>query len=279
MQRTTPTMRHPREVTPAPVTDWRGTLPVPHSPLARRTLLQETVLVLLLSLGASAIWSLLSIIRKALDPTPLNQQTTAMNTSQAQDAWLDLAYQLVDIGLALVPVLLVLHLLARELARPTRFLGFDRSRPVPDLALGAGLFAVIGIPGLALYLVARSLGINTQISAAGLGEHWWTVPVLVLAACQNAVLEEVVMIGYLFTRWSQAGWNLVAAIVGSALIRGSYHLYQGFGGFVGNVVMGLFLGVIYARTRRVMPLVVAHALLDIVAFVGYALLHDHVSWL
>ena len=68
-------------------------------------------------------------------------------------------------------------------------------------------------------------------------------------------------------------------IVVSALIRGSYHLYQGLGGFVGNVVMGLIFGWLYTRTRRVLPLVVAHTILDVVSFVGYELLAGRVSWL
>ena len=63
------------------------------------------------------------------------------------------------------------------------------------------------------------------------------------------------------------------------MIRGTYHLYQGFGGFVGNLVMGLLFGWLYTRTRRVMPLVVAHTILDVVAFVGYSLLKPHVGWL
>lgn len=87
------------------------------------------------------------------------------------------------------------------------------------------------------------------------------------------------MVGYLFTRWLRAGWSLPAVLVTSALIRGSYHLYQGFGGFLGNAVMGLVFGWLYARTRRVGPLVVAHTILDVVAFVGYALLKNHLGWL
>ena len=75
------------------------------------------------------------------------------------------------------------------------------------------------------------------------------------------------------------GWGVASAIGVSALIRGSYHLYQGFGGFVGNAVMGIVFGLVYARTRRLLPLVVAHTLLDVVAFVGYTLLRDHWSWL
>ena len=68
-------------------------------------------------------------------------------------------------------------------------------------------------------------------------------------------------------------------ILVSAVIRGSYHLYQGFGGFIGNLIMGLIFGLIYLRFKRVAPLVVAHTLLDIGAFVGYALVAPHVSWL
>ena len=44
-------------------------------------------------------------------------------------------------------------------------------------------------------------------------------------------------------------------------------------------VFGLILGVVYARTRRVMPLVIAHAILDVVAFVGYQVLSPRLDWL
>lgn len=250
------------------------------SPERRRRLVFETLLVLGVSLGSSAIYSVLALIRKLSAPTPLAQQTTAMNTSRAPDRpWLDLAYQLADILLPLVPVLLALFLLAQDLPRPHRLIGLDLSRPGRDALMGLGLAALIGLPGLALYLGARELGLNTTISAAGLPAIWWGIPVLVLAAIGNALLEEVVMVGYLFTRWAQAGWSTVAIVVTSALVRGSYHLYQGFGGFIGNVVMGLILGVVYTRTRRVMPLVIVHTVLDVVAFVGYALVAPHVSWL
>ncbi len=253
------------------------------APLARRTLLVETVLVLGVSLGASVVWSVLSLWRKLTAETPLASQTTSMNTSVTPDRpWLDLTYQLAGIVIALVPVLLALHLLGREdggTRGAGRLMGLDLRRPLRDLLLGLGLAAVIGLPGLGFYLLARELGINTTVSAANLADVWWAVPVLVLAAVQNALLEEVIMIGYLFRRWTQAGWGTWTVIVTSALIRGGYHLYQGFGGFVGNVAMGLLLGWVYTRTRRVLPLVVAHATLDVVAFVGYAVLASRVDWL
>ncbi len=254
-------------------------MPVTTAP-ERRTLLTETVLVLGVSLGASAIWSVLSITRDLLESRSLSSQVTSMNTSSVLGLpWLDLVHQLVGIGLALVPVALALHLLARQHEHPARLIGADGRAPVRDVLQGLALAAAIGIPGLALYFGARALDLNTTVSAANLTTAWWTIPVLVLAAAQNAVLEEIIMVGYLFTRWREAGWGPVAIVLTSALIRGTYHLYQGFGGFVGNIAMGLLLGLVYLRVRRTMPLIIAHLTIDVVAFVGYALLVDHVTWL
>ena len=105
------------------------------------------------------------------------------------------------------------------------------------------------------------------------------VPVLIGLALMNAVLEETVMVGYLFTRWRQIGWSTTMVIVVSAVIRGTYHLYQGWGGFLGNIIMGLFLGWVFSKRRRLLPLIVAHVFLDTVSFIGYAYLVGHVSWL
>ncbi len=240
----------------------------------------EVVIVLGISLGQSAIYSLLRIIERLTRNVPLSQQTSTLNASATPDRpWLDLTYQLVGIGFALVPVLLVLYLLNLTNRPAARVIGFTLRRPRFDLGFGLLIAAGIGIPGLGLYLGARALGLNTQVQASGLTDTWWTIPVLILSAGQNAVLEEVIMVGYLFTRGAQLGWRLPVIILVSAVVRGSYHLYQGFGGFAGNLIMGVVFGLIYLRWKRVAPLVVAHTLLDVAAFVGYALVAPHVSWL
>ena len=41
---------------------------------------------------------------------------------------------------------------------------------------------------------------------------------------------------------------------------------------VGNVVMGVVFALVFLRLRRVAPLVIAHWMLDVVSFVGYALI-------
>jgi membrane protease YdiL (CAAX protease family) len=112
-----------------------------------------------------------------------------------------------------------------------------------------------------------------------LPDVWWKIPVLILSAVQNAVLEEVIVVGYLLRRLGQLDWTPIAALAASAVLRGSYHLYQGIGGLLGNMAMGVVFVLLYRRWGRVGPLVAAHSLIDIVAFVGYALLAGKVGWL
>ncbi|MEJ3742289.1 CPBP family intramembrane glutamic endopeptidase [Actinomycetes bacterium KLBMP 9797] len=241
----------------------------------RRT---EVLLVLGVSLGASAVYSLVTIIGRLTAEQSLSQQTATLNPSRSDRPWLDLTYQLLGIFFDLVPVILAIHLLNRD-GDGRRALGLDRRRPAFDLRWGALLAVGIGVPGLFLYFGAHALGVNATVVPAALKDVWWAVPVLILAAAQNAITEEVIVVGYLMTRLREMGWRIGAVIAASALLRGSYHLYQGFGGFVGNAVMGVIFAFFYLRTKRVVPLVIAHTLLDVVAFVGYTVLHDHVSWL
>ena len=255
-------------------------LGAPELAVDRRRMGLEVVIVLGLSLGQSAVYSVLRIIERLTRDVPLAEQTSTLNASITPDRpWLDLTYQLVGIGIGLMPVLLALYLLSLTDPPAGRTIGFDLTRPRFDLGFGFLIAVVIGIPGLGLYALARAVGMNTEVQASGLADHWWTVPVLILSAAQNALLEEVVVIGYLFTRLRQLTWNAAAIIALSAVIRGSYHLYQGIGGFVGNLIMGVIFGLIYLRWKRVGPLIVAHTLLDITAFVGYALIAPHVNWL
>ncbi|MFK0294549.1 CPBP family intramembrane glutamic endopeptidase [Streptomyces sp. NPDC090442] len=247
---------------------------------ARSVLRNETLIVLALSLGASAVSALISFVGSLTRPGGLKHQAATLNASHAPGRpWLDLAWQLFGIATALVPVVLVAHLLLRERAGGLRAIGFDRRRPGFDLGMGAGLAALIGGSGLLLYLGARAAGANLTVVPEALPDVWWKIPVLIVSAVQNAVLEEVIVVGYLLRRLGQLGWAPWAAVAASSVLRGSYHLYQGIGGFFGNMVMGVIFALVYRRWGRVGPLVAAHALIDIVAFLGYALLAGHVSWL
>ncbi|WP_324644636.1 type II CAAX endopeptidase family protein [Pseudarthrobacter sp. LT1] len=247
---------------------------------SRRRLRLEVWIVLGLSLGQSAVYSVVQLLDK-MTRAPLAEGTSTLNRSQSTREYFDLTYQLLDIIFALVPVLLVLYFLtdqrqaapgdAGKSGSAFRKLGFNFARPGRDLLQGLGLAALIGIPSLGLYAAGRALGITTAIIPSALDAYWWTVPVLILSAMRHAVLEEVIVVGYLLDRFGKFGWSTPLAIAVSSVLRGSYHLYQGFGPFIGNAVMGVVFAWLYTRTKRVMPLVIAHALLDIVAFVGFSL--------
>src|SRR4051794_34203996 len=245
-------------------------------PARRRRLGWEIGIVLALSLGASAVYATISLIAKLTEPGKLSDQVATLNQSYTPRPFLDLTYQLTGIFFAVIPVALVIYLLSEGGRSAVRRLGLDVTRAgwPRDVAWGVGLAAVIGIPGLGLYYLAKALDLNATVVPAALNDHWWTVPVLVLSALQNAVLEEVVVVGYLITRLQQLGWKPAWALAASAVLRGSYHLYQGFGAFLGNAVMGVVFGGWFLRKGRVLPLIIAHTILDVVAFVGYALLKD-----
>lgn len=246
---------------------------------SRRRLRLEVWIVLGLSLGQSAVYSVVQLLDK-MTRAPLAQGTSTLNRSQSSREYFDLTYQFLDIIFALVPVVLVIYFLTE--LRPAgmaagtgssafRKLGFNFARPGKDLLQGLGLAALIGIPSLGLYAAGRALGITTAIIPSALDSYWWTVPVLILSAIRHGIVEEVIVVGYLLDRLGKLGWGMPLAIFASSMLRGSYHLYQGFGPFIGNAVMGVIFALIYTKTRRVMPLVIAHALLDIVAFVGFSL--------
>jgi len=241
---------------------------------SRRWLRVEVLVVLALSLGRSAVYSLLALT-EALAAGPLKGQSTALNPSLQENPWLDLLRQLLSIGFTVAPVVLVVLLLAAtagSLAQTLADLGLDLVRPAKDLLHGVLIAAGIGIPGLAVYYLGRLLGATLEVVPASLDTHWWTVPVLVLHALKNGVLEEVIVVGYLVQRLERLGWSPRAIVLASAVLRGAYHTYQGIGPGLANLVMGLVFGTWYLRTRRTLPLIIAHTLLDIVAFVGYALL-------
>ena len=248
-----------------------------------RSITVEVVIVLLITLGTSGLRSVLDIIETQIRANQaqisLSQVTVAVAAPQSDLQYIDLTRQLLTIVQLTCWGLLALYLLWRSGFDLARQLGLDFKRPWSDLLGGLGLAALIGIPGLGLYLVANSLGMSLTVQGSTLTDTWWRLPVSILLAIQNGFLEEVLVVGYLLTRFGQLRMPVWIAIIASAVIRGSYHLYQGYGGFVGNAIMGVVFAWVFLRWRRIWPLVIAHSLIDIVVFVGYPLLKGRVSWL
>ena len=241
-----------------------------------RTVQIELSVVLAITFGLGAVTAVLELIDSVL--RNLSAQKIPLNPKRSY-------FDLIDLGLNLAVVAqliawggLGVYLLWRTGVSPAR-IGLGRFRWRFDLLGGIALAAAIGLPGLALSVGARKLGLNASVIPSSLRDTWWRLPMLVLTAFANGWAEEVIVVGYLLTRLRQLRIRSGLALGCSSVLRGAYHLYQGFGAGLGNVVMGLVFGYAWQRRGRLWPLVIAHGLIDSVAFVGYALLAGHLSWL
>ncbi len=242
----------------------------------------ELLAVLGVSYGMSGLYALLSFVRAQV---VINRgvgfggvATTVNQAGKTQYEWLDVLDRLADVLHGILPAFLALVLLLRSPGGRGLGIGLDRLRG-RELAQGAGFALLIGVPGLAFVYFARELGLNAQLVVVDFPDVWYRIPVLVLDAFQDGAAEEIIVCAFVLTRLRQMGWTNSRALAAGAVLRGSYHLYQGFGAFFGNAAMGVIFGLLYRRWGRVMPLVIAHTLIDAVAFVGYAALHGKVSWL
>ena len=183
--------------------------------------------MLALSVLPSAVYAIRSLLR-----APVSGVVVAA-ANQAAD-FLD---QLLPFVFGLAPVWLVVHL-ARRSGEGMGSFGFDaRSRaarrdrrPAPVRGRRPRRRGV--------YLAAVGLGVNRFVIPAPPAGYWWTWLAVLMNAAGAALLEETVVLAYLVTRLQQLGWSAWAAIGASAVLRGSYHLYQGWGGFLGNLAMG-----------------------------------------
>ena len=244
--------------------------PATDQPAETRRIRQEIAIVLVVTFGLSGMRAALRLLSDLMQPVPLNQQQTTLAEHQSDTSWIDLAMQLCSSAMLFSWGFLALYLLHESI--------FSRWRPKAILE-GAGLAALIGIPGLVFYLSAVHFGFSKQVVPSTLDDAWWEIIVLLTWSAANAFSEEIVVVMWLITRLQQLRIPPWVALLLSAVLRGSYHLYQGWSAGLGNIIMGLIFGTYYLKTRRVWPLILGHFLIDAVAFVGYSLLRGHLSFL
>ena len=125
----------------------------------RRGLRIEVGVMLAVSFGVSAAVAVLQLIDAVL--SGLSGHRVRLNENLSR-------YDLINLGLNLATIAqlvawgaLALYLLWRSGFSPAR-IGLGRLRWRADVLGGLGLAALIGIPGLLLYLAARWLGMNAE---------------------------------------------------------------------------------------------------------------------
>lgn len=116
--------------------------------------------MLAVTFGLSAYVALLNLIEAVL--LGLSGQTVALNQRRSPFDLIDLGLNVASVVQLLAWGALGLYLLWRTGTGPAQ-IGLGRFTLHPDLTGGLGLAALIGIPGLALYVAARLLGLLSLI--------------------------------------------------------------------------------------------------------------------
>jgi membrane protease YdiL (CAAX protease family) len=86
---------------------------------------------------------------------------------------------------------------------------------------------------------------------------------LIVVDFANAFAEELTMRGWLIPKLEELFGSRLAAVSVSSWLWAAYHLYQGSFALLVLVTTGLLYGFWFARTSRLWPLVICHALLNI----------------
>jgi membrane protease YdiL (CAAX protease family) len=161
----------------------------------------------------------------------------------------------------LAPAVLVWYLLGRS-GETMRDIGLDRCQPGRDLLRGAGLAvaAFIASGAVAVLIKNAAPGVSYGVRPTGQPGLIYLLPGLVTAVWA-AIVEEIVVAGYLLHRLDQLRVSKDRALLISTAVRTSYHLYYGLSALA-IIPFGLILGRMWQRNKRLGPLIAAHAIYD-----------------
>jgi membrane protease YdiL (CAAX protease family) len=165
------------------------------------------------------------------------------------------------IAVQFAPAALIWYLLGRS-GETMRDIGLDRRRPWQDglsgIALAVATFVVAAVVGDIIKNAAP--GASYHLALGGRFGMVYLLPGLTMALWA-ATIEEIVVAGYLLHRLDQLGVPRSRALLISTAVRTSYHLYYGLGALM-FIPLGLMFGWTWQRYKRLVPLVVAHAIYD-----------------
>jgi membrane protease YdiL (CAAX protease family) len=86
----------------------------------------------------------------------------------------------------------------------------------------------------------------------------------------NPFFEELLARAYVMTEIKFLTNNLPLAVIASTALQTSYHFYQGVPSAMGIGANFLLWSIFYAKTGRIVPLILAHMYEDVLATMSYA---------
>ncbi len=143
-----------------------------------------------------------------------------------------------------------------------------------DTLIGLGLALAAYLAYAAAWTAAMTL-FPVQLTQAAIAHRSLVAPGIhlttaVAVSLVNPIFEEIFVCGYVVSALKRARSPMWTAINVSVAIRLLYHLYQGAVGVIGMIPGGLVFAYWYARSDRLWPVIVAHAVADILALLPYS---------
>ncbi len=146
-------------------------------------------------------------------------------------------------------------------------LGLDLRRLRGDLALVIVVFVFCElIPIYGGGILLRAVGVH-GVTPSTSGSPGYFLVLDIFTAVTSGIVEEIVVLGFLVRRLEQLkvpGWAVVAIAVA---VRGSYHLYYGWG-VLPILAWATVSVVLYRRYRRLLPFIVVHVIWDTSLFIA-----------
>jgi membrane protease YdiL (CAAX protease family) len=139
-----------------------------------------------------------------------------------------------------------------------------------DTLIGLGLVPAFYVVYVLVWWIAYTAGYRPSYLGhyQALVNSGIALPVAASVCIVNPVYEETFLCGYIITT-AKGMKRTTAGVNVSVAVRLACHLYQGGAGVLGIVPVGLIFAWWYARTGRLWPLFVAHAVLDAIGLMWF----------
>jgi membrane protease YdiL (CAAX protease family) len=166
-------------------------------------------------------------------------------------------------------VAVILYIMYRD-GRPWSAFGIVRPRLVHDIGLALLVFFGASMALGTIYSFGAVVVGHDEMDSLSTSDYAFSVPitaadfiVLILVSLTIGLSEEIAMRGYLLPTLERLLGSTAMSVVVTSLLFASYHLYQGVGATVWILLIGLVFGCAFCWMRRLWPLVLAHAAMDI----------------
>ena len=207
----------------------------------------EVLLVLVMSLGSffvSSVYLLENVPRTALEMTTVRSLYGFVHET--------------------VSLLLLWYVLSRR-GLGFRDLGLRWSLRDIGVSVVVTVLAAMSYIMGALLLQGIHYGFYRRLTTGAHARQFFANPSLAVLpfALLNPFFEELIVRAYLMTEVTELTGSTFLAVMSSTLVQASYHLYYGWMGALSIAFMFLVFAIYYARSRRALPIIVAHAVIDL----------------